>query len=269
MRPDEMVGPEDSEGSAIRSEFRMTNDHGVENSEFEAADEVHETFPVEPIPVVMAPDGLPTIVTPDPQQTQAIAFTYETVICVEDDREYVELWTDEIRSIVGIKWTNPAMPDKIVENPNLFFSYRDRYDGDGVEHARRTFEPKEVESRWGMDLVKVDGDKWLPVRPLRPQCKHYRRQVFSNDDQPDSTLPGHQIVFRVCAARRSNGGAHMSLRDEGIYQCDFRDPPDPKTALVQDEKDRFKLQNRPDLLHLPLFGMPGDAVQISKEKELS
>jgi hypothetical protein len=80
------------------------------------------------------------------------------------------------------------------------------------------------------------------------------------------TKPGHQLVFRVCAARRSNGGAFMSLRDEGIYQCDFRNPPDERSTRLQDSKDLAKVRQRPDLLLVPMFNMPGDAVQKEETK---
>lgn len=225
---------------------------GVEESEFELADQLHEEFPIEQIPIGTDPtDGMPVPIMGDPRDALAVPFTYDTQLCIEDDRVYVELFQQEL--IERSNWDNV---------PHL--QRRSRYGSNGEENARTEYKPEEVEHLWGVHIVKKD-DTYIPVRPTRERCKFYRRQVFSNDNQPDVTQPGHQLVFRVCAARKSNGGACMSLRDEGIYQCDFRDPPDERTAAVQDAKDRSKLVSRPDLLLLPLFNMAGDAVQQERK----
>ena len=44
------------------------------------------------------------------------------------------------------------------------------------------------------------------------------------------TRPGHRIVFSNCMVRRSVGGAMMSLRDEAVYACEHRHPPDPESV---------------------------------------
>lgn len=251
MRPDEEEGPGESDASPMRCQFKQGERMGgPEDSSFEVTDELHESFPVEPIPVVMGADGLPEIVTPNPEDAQAVPFTYETQLCIEDDRVYVELFHEE------------ALPDTRAP-----YACRNRYDKDGNENERERFEPEQVVRRWGRDFVEHDGGL-IPVRPLRLRCKHYKRQVFSNDSQPDRNLPMHEIVFRVCTARRSNGGAFMSLNNEGIYVCDFRDPPDPNAAAYQDALDKKKLVERPDKIKLPLFNMPGDAVEEDDDKQL-
>jgi hypothetical protein len=253
LRPDEVEGPDASEASPRRCEFRQgERTSGVGESDFEAAEELHESFPIEEIPVVMGPDGLPIVVDSNPEDAQAVPFTWDTQLCIEDDREFVEVFDEEL----------DVLPPGVVA--------RARYNRDGTDRERRRFEPEDVEKRWGMSVAvgephivaEEPHERWIPVRPRRERCKHYRRQVFSNDSQPDPAAAGHQIVFRVCGARRSNGGAFMSLGNEGIYACDFRDPPDPKSTELQDSKDRSKLVDRPDLLHLPMFNMPGDAVQL-------
>lgn len=247
-RPDETVGAEECDADALRCETKAgEGTGGVEESEHEAMEEIFESFPVEPIPVIMDKDGLPTPVTGDPEQSLAIPFTYETQLCIEDDREYVELFTEEFS----------APPDG-----RGYFASVSRYTDQGEPVERRRFDPSQVKYRWGVPCVAVPeyGGLELPVRPRRERCQYYKRQVFSNDSQPDADKPGHQIIFRVCTMRRSNGGALMSLRDEAVYACDFRLPPDPESSRRQDEKDRTKLQQRPDLVRLPLFGQPGDMV---------
>lgn len=277
QRPDEQVGPDQCEADAKRVEkLPGEGSEGVEASEFEPGDELHEQFPIEEIAVVPDPvDGLPTPMTGDFRTATAPAFTYDNVVCLEDDREYVELFAEEMShrgwrgvsrgpTAEDVRWCPESVFDlRIIEEAELAIIARSRFEPDGSEATRRTFEPDSVERMWGTTLVLADeGDGFIPVRPRRDRCKHYKRQVFSNDDQPDPTQEGHQIVFRNCTARRSNGGAFMSLRDEAVYMCDYRDPPDERSAQEQDGKDRDKLVNRPDLLQVPLFGTEGEAVQL-------
>ncbi len=278
MRPDEPEGPEQSEASPARCENSPgVREVGVEESEFEVADQLHEQFPVEQIPMGTDPvDGMPVPMEGDPKNALAVAFTHDTVLCIEDDRTYVELFGPELPKR---GWTLPQPPEgmptpmrriddrrpwQTPDGYGVLLVVSGPYQDNGEPRARAEFKPEEVEHLWGVHLVRKD-DGWVPVRPVRERCVHYKRQVFSNDDQPDPSKPGHQLVFRVCAARRSNGGACMSLRDEGIYQCDFREPTDERTVQIQDAKDNKKLRERPDLLMVPLFGMPGDAVQIERK----
>lgn len=254
LRPDEDEGPGESDASPRRTEFKQGERMGgPDDAQFEMMDQVHEAFPIEEIPVVMGPDGLPDIVTPDPSQAEAVPFTYDTQLCIEDDRIFVELFGDE---------TPPGAPSAVLAKLRT----RGPYERDGALRERKRFQPEQVEVRWGMRLVPA-GNGFVPVRPVRETCKHYRRQVFSNDSQPDPDQPGHQIVFRVCTARRSNGGAFMSLSNEGVYACDFRDPPDLASKAAQDAKDRRKLIDRPDKTRLPLFGGVGDAIVQDEQME--
>lgn len=275
MRPDEEEGPEDSEASPPRCEHRPgERETGVEDSEFTMSDQLDEQFPVEEIPIGMDPqDGMPRPMDQtSAEDTRAIPFTYETVLCIEDDREYVELFDDELlgrewKSAGGTRKETDAGTIGVCHPPGLSIKIdvvvSSQFNEDGTERARAKYKPEEVEHLWGVNLIKT-AFGYRPVRPIRERCKHYRRQVFSNDAIPDMKAVGHQIIFRVCAARRSNGGSHMSLRDEGIYACDFRDPIDVPTSRLQDAKDKKKLVERPDLVHYPLFNMPGDAVQLER-----
>lgn len=274
LRPDEEEGPDKSDASPRRCEFRQgERTAGVGESSFSADEELQEAFPVESIPTFIGEDGMPGFAEPDPADAQAIPFTWDTQLCIEDDREYVEIFGQELAPrgwLVAGEEDEEMDADELAEwlSPEgdlVDIDVLSKYDPEGVERVRRTFKPEEVERRWGVFVVQGAPGCWLPVRPKRERCEHYCRQVFSNDSQPDPALEGHQIVFRFCKARRSNGGAFMSLSNEAVYACDVRKPPDDFSTSLQDKKDRKKLVDRPDLLKLPLFNMPGDAVQLENK----
>ena len=260
-RPDEEVGPTEAESAPTGCETSALPGDGAEDSEFQGSDEVHESFPIEPIRAFIDVDGLPNFAMPTPEQTEAIPFAYETVICVEDDRAYVEVFEEEV---VARGWQHrrdglgvPPGTDHLIE-----VELRSRFARDGVEHERRSYKPEDVHRLWDTDLIKMGESSWLPVRMRRERCKFYKRQVFSNDEVPNPEEFGHKIVFRNCSARRSNGGAFLSLRDEGIYSCDYRLPFDAPSVGVQDKIDAKKLRDRPHTIRLPLFGLPGDDVHL-------
>jgi hypothetical protein len=260
-RPDEEVGPSGASAQAPRCETGASRNEGVEDSEFQKADEIHESFPVEPLTPFIAPDGLPSFNMPTPEETEAIPFTYETVVCVEDDREFVELFHEELedRGWYGDEngWTSPAS-----FGAEITLVVRSRHDDEGLDRERLVFKPQEAEHRWGVWLIDVGAGRWTPVRMRRERCEHYRRQVFSNDDVPNPEEFGHQLVFRNCTARRSNGGAYLSLRDEGIYACDYRKPYDEPSCGRQDRIDSKKLREQPHKIRVPLFGLPGEDVHL-------
>lgn len=248
LRPDELVGADESQCGPERAEQtpqEQDDESTPHDCEFSPEDEFHDAFPVEPIQMGMhKDDGMPVPIDGNMADAFAVPFTYETQLCVEDARKYVELFTDELPEI-------PLRRGYPVVN-------RERYSADGTEKPRREYMVDDVEVRFGVPCILAES-KLVFVRPIRPKCKHFKRQVFNSRlGMPEGEF-GHQEVFRVCTARRSNGGAHMSLRDQGIYQCDFRDPPCPKTTKAQDEKDLVKLRTRPDKEMVPAFGVGGDS----------
>ena len=269
-RPVEEVGPDQADPGAVRCETDANAGEGPQDAQFMPDDELHESFPVEPIRGYIASDGLPSFAMPNPEQSEAIPFAYETVVCVEDDREYVELFSEEL---AGRGWI-PSMENRCVASLHeskppgvanvIKLMLRHRYDESGAENSRATFAPEEVEHLWGTHLVKHEDGSWIPLRMKRERCEHYRRQVFSNDEVPDPEAFGHKIVFRNCAARRSNGGAYLSLRDEGVYSCDYRTPRDEPSIAAQDKIDSAKLRDRPHLRRLPLFGLPGEEIHLKE-----
>jgi hypothetical protein len=121
----------------------------------------------------------------------------------------------------------------------------------GYQFARR----KDVQLK--PEFAHLVGWNLLPVRPLRERCRYYKRQVFpfQAEDTP-SVGRGMTEVARNCTIRRSIGGAFLSLKNEGVYACDYRDPPDPETTKrFLDDPQRKKLDDNAHLTKVPAFGM--------------
>jgi hypothetical protein len=149
---------------------------------------------------------------------------------------------------------------------------RSRYKLDGTERERYRFARDKVQTLWGVQLVAAEpadplvdqamlrpegtAQAWVPVRPRRERCKNFMRQVMANDDVPEKGDFGHFLRFYNCTARRSVGGAYMTLRDEAMYACDYRNPPDPATIERHiDEYDRQRLDGKRHLELVPLFNL--------------
>jgi len=253
--PTEEVGPEGCQPSAEDCAVIASDDETdkPENSEYDPNLEVAEQFAVTTIGVGIDPtDGLPL---PMDGQELALApkFGIDSLVCLEDTRAYVELWDDEWISY------RESRADHAVLAAAVNADVRERHDERGVERVRQEFAPDTVVKLWGATFVRtsafplppMEGAVPLPgqsapglkpVRARRERCKFYGRQILSNDDVPDPTDFGHRIVFRNCTARRSVGGAFMSLRDQCVYACDYRDPPDPASVERElDAPDRKRL----------------------------
>jgi hypothetical protein len=173
-------------------------------------------------------------------------FTVDHVVCIEDERTWVEVFLQEWHERGG--FTRGT-----TRNDDFFLLISQQYAEDGREVERRTFAPDQVERLFGMPFVKT-FQGYIPVRPIRERCENYNRQVISNDGVPDPTEIGHQIMFRNCAARRSVGGAFLSLRDEAVYACDYRSPYDHASAeKYMNGPDRDRLKNEAHKTRLPLF----------------
>jgi len=252
--PLEEVGPADCEAKPTMTEKRVgeISNQGVAESEHRSDDEVAEQFPIEMIPMVPHPvDGIPVPADERHGIAKAPPFTYEHVVCVEDDRKFVEVFNEEIDLYVQRYGAIDSRLDKDL-------SQRRRFDDDGKEVLRVEITANGVLTRFGHRVMSV-GNLYRLVRPIRERCVHYKRQVFSNDEVTDEKAYGHKIVFRNCTFRRSVGGAFMSLRDEAVYACDYREPRDEASIEKYiDEPDRGRLRSRAHLHLLPLFGVTGE-----------
>lgn len=237
-------------------------------SEWRIGEELHDAFSPEKEQMVPHPlDGLPVPANERSSHNLQLPppFRYDTVVCVGDDRTYVELWSGEGEGDHRVKI---HVSGKVAVVP------REQFCVNGSERARREFPRKAVIQRWGRSYVvlqaaadleeaalllksraalEVDDEVLLPVRPRRPRCKHYGRQLFSVDNMADA-----KVQFSNCGhpARRSVGGAALALMDEAVYACDWREPHDPEsTEKWLDKRDRARLDNADKVEMVPLFGM--------------
>lgn len=215
--------------------------------------EIFEAF--SPQPIIMVPsthDGMP--VPSDERSDLAVAhpFTRETLVCLEDDTSYVELFGDELASRGWVMlsegsdaWAAAGQPVDFTRWTHVMRpSVSSRYDADGATRPRRTFSPEAVKNLFGVFVATADGAVYA-VRPKRERCQHFMRQIMANDDVPDPAEYGHFIRFYNCTARKSVGGAYMTLRDEAVYACDYRSPPDHDTAeKYLDAYDRKRLSEK-------------------------
>ena len=168
---------------------------------------------------------------------------------------------------------NWLTPDDYLVN-NLVV--RNKYDAaDGGEVDRASFKPDVVHKRWGQTFASGSSpgansmaQRQVVVRPLRPLCVNYRRQLF-NIDGKDPHEQGGKHQFQNCAARRSNGGALLSLNGQAIYACDYRNPPDlPSTERFLDGFDKKRLREKKHLKLVPVFGMSGEEIDL-EDKAIS
>lgn len=268
--PHEQVGPEGCAAAPGTTTFEPNAINAPpEGCGFSATDQVHEMFSVEPIDIMVDPaDGLPRPV--DVQEfTPAPPFTRLHVVCLGDDREYVEVFLEDThgdRPEVHPLW-RPVQPASIpgVGDVGPVLPLRGRFDDEGKERERRRFKPEQVVERWGRKVVQVVG-RWLLVRPARVRCRHYQRQLFNLDGSPEGHNPfeeGGKIQFKYCTAVRSLGGAFMDLSGQAVYACDLRDPPhEPTVKRFLDAHDDEVLKSKRHLKMVGAFGMTADGYDV-------
>jgi hypothetical protein len=274
--PTEEVGPDECGVDPAGTELAPGERDGApEECQFSPMEELIEQFQLAPIPTMISPiDGLITAV--DEPVNYAPAFTEDNVVCIADERQFVELFHEELldrgwaydpMSLEYVLEARHVRVGTAADGVGFYVTARKAFGGDGVQHTRSTFAPAEVKDMWGHKFVGNDDGAIVPVRPCREKCLHYKRQVFNNDEEPDPNAPGHRVYFPNCMMRRSVGGAFMSLKDQSIYACDYRDPPDQKTVAEHlDSFDRKRVVERPDKTFVPLFGMGGNEVRETDDK---
>jgi hypothetical protein len=255
---DEEAGPEECEVKAADAEVKPgALEESPDASHPKFSEEINEAYSPEPATMVLHPeDGLPVPADERSDLAIAPAFTYDNMVCVEDARVLVEIFKEEWGFGEGVKVCPAArrLDEEVYrEDGPIRIRQLSMYLEDGSERIRRRFEPTMATKRYGQLYVETEGAH-VPVRPIRPQCAHYTRQVFSNDSIPDPNDAGHLIIFRNCSARRSIGGAYLSLRDEAMYACSLRLPPHQDSLdKYLDGPDTAKLRRAVPLGRLPLF----------------
>lgn len=235
-------------------------DGAAHEAEASLREEIFETFqPKNEVMVAHPDDGLPMPAEERSELAVAHPFTIEAIVCLEDDREYVELFDDELEERGwsfhdNVGWLPASDPRGTMAGRSHI---RSLYDDDGTARVRLRFDPGEVKEMFGVK-VALAKRSLVPVRPLRERCEHFKRQLMANDDVPDQEEPGHFIKFYNCTKRRSVGGAFMTLRDEAVYACDYRQPPDPETTEKWlDAPDRKRLHSQRHLKMVRPFNLSG------------
>lgn len=287
--PTAPAGPDECEVPVEEAEVREWERAGrSEESEYSQRDEFDDALPELEDVLPFADDGLPDGSVNPPTDRGQHPFHHDNQVCYEDDRLFVELFAEEWGQRSGK--LDPWHPLSNHMQSNILVFTRSSFDAQGIRVPRFSVQPSRVVERFGFTVVGLSenevaqllvsagrGDEaesfkakdavYLPVRPLRPRCRYYARQHFGNDDQMDVGAPLHNIFRLLCThpARRSIGGAAMSLSGEAIYGCDLRDPPSPKDTLYMDRAFRARAHERPDLVRLPMFNLPGETVKLAPE----
>lgn len=274
--PTKEVGPHGCAPGPGDCEFEAGERSGpVHESEYRPSDELDDAFSLESLATPIAPDGLPDHGA-DEYSGDVHPFTLETMCCIEDRSAYVELFAGELGARGMCRWDSKDGQETWAVNaagsmPFIFKStklmVRERFAEDGSENDRAHFGPAIVKRMFGVLVASLNDSVGVPVRPVRERCVYYKRQHFGRDGTVRGE-PGHNIIFRNCThpARRSIGGAAMSLRDEAIYGCDYREPADPKSCAWMNEHDDTKIEKRPDLTRVPMFALAGDEVRLKESK---
>jgi len=243
----------DCDVTADECEVGVTEREGkAHESEASLREEIFEAFqPVTSIMVESPVDGLPIPAEERGDLAMAHPFTRDTVVCVEDDTSFVEVFAEELNEQEFLYEGAGVFLVNSYFSSGFRLKALGQFDADGHPRARRSFEPSQVTTRFGLSVTKLETGEFVPVRMKRERCKFLMRQVMANDDVPNPKEPGHLLRFYNCTMRRSVGGAFMTLRDEAVYACDYRSPSDP--ATVEKYLDSFDRRRLDGKLHLELI----------------
>jgi len=216
--------PGEARDSAEPEETALDHTEGSADAEteFHPFDEVDEDFQPGPAMRVMGPDGIPQTVDTT-TESDIPALSVESLVCMGDFSKFVT--RDEWGNIVA------------------------------------AFEPSDVHrmpnGKW---VLLDDGVVREEVFPIRPQCRHYVRQLA-----PFHMNAAHKMQYRLCAARRTTEGTFMTVRDSGMYACDMREPRDAESVKQLDEFDTLKIKQGKERTLLPMF--PGFGIFDAPKKD--
>lgn len=130
--------------------------------------------------------------------------------------------------------------------------------------------------RLGTDVEEVRARAWLSsaerpridelfveVEPIRPECKHYLKQL--DPPTPSQMLQGYVqgVMFRYCTAKRNVSGAFFGLSNKAMRACSAREPFDEANDARLRKFDSDLIDKSRDRVELPLFNL------LSRELGLS
>ena len=241
-------------------------DSGDGEEDFSPFDEVDEDFKPGPMHLELGSDGLPRQID-QTTESDIPALSKETLVCMGDYSKFVirNRWgsiiaefepMDVDRSPTG--WWRVKTSLALERAKLALQRERKASKGNGKEEDPNSddyllgalasqFVRMRHEDGYGVQAPPY-SDEWFTVEPLRPPCVHYVRQKVS---LPENAL--HKMYARLCAARRTTEGAFMSVRDQGIWACDMREPRDTTTELQLEEFDAKKIQEGAQRTHLNVF----------------
>jgi hypothetical protein len=181
------------------------------------SDSIYQQMQEERFDFGIAPDGLPRPIVKSGLPLAPV-LDAKTFVCMADTSEFVvrDRWGE-----VLLRFT----PDQV-----------ERTEG-GAYRVLRSSVVKLLPSLSDRGADTGNDDKYLKVEPLRPQCRHYARQMTDFADNP-----GARFVERVCTARRDSGGEFLSLRDSCMYACELRTPRHSVSEKTLDAFDDEKVK---------------------------
>lgn len=233
--------------------------------EFSPFDELHEDFKPIARKAFLA-DGLPSVVAEEEGEADAPPLSPGTLICMGVFDEFV--LRDEQRKIVlrfpkesveqhpDGAWRIPFATAVELFQKSLSAEEQDRTRAWAREPDEPTPEPdREIFSRAlvrrlpGGSLSGTFAGDWLNVKPIRPPCRHYVRMRSQFELNAK-----HDVVYRLCAARRTTEGTFMTVRDRKVTACDMREPRDLESeGKFLDAFDAMKIQQGRERTMLPMF----------------
>jgi hypothetical protein len=197
-------------------------------------DALYEGFKNEPAPVGIDPaDGLPRPVLSQAwQDAQAPALDPDRFVCMGDFSTFVirTSWGDPIATFAPGEVERAPDGRWRVSLATVVTKLRDQIDAAWAEQKKRKdwqlLGPVEQSDELcaARYVQRVAGQAsvsqgYVAVEPLRPQCKHYARQLVPFPEERDRTL-----AIRLCTARRTDEGEFLDLGNQQVLACELRSP---------------------------------------------
>lgn len=210
----------------------------------------HDAFVGEPAKIIEDPkDGMPRPDDTGPLPQAPAPLSPETLVCLEDESEWVEVWREEASDLEG----KPRM------RPKSFL--RRQFGPDGVEHQRRVYPAgTKLEKRWGNSVV-IDGGETVFVRAKRERCQYLCAFISPVSDVDVQGKPAEPI-FLFCDKFRTVGGAKMSLFDETVTACTERFPYDATSVDKIKVRLDAKIAAGKNRTTLPIFKRVDEGVSV-------